>query len=106
MVMSDTKATLGAIEKERSRSPIINATAREIAQDRAMAVHEPLLEFAHVAGKRNKWADALSRLAEPRAGAAVPWPLRGAKQRRLPRRDWRWWRDWEAPGAQRDDSAS
>eukprot|EP00972_Heterocapsa_arctica_P014190 2089305-Heterocapsa_arctica.AAC.1 len=71
-----------------------------------MAVHEPLLEFAHVAGKRNEWADALSRLAEPGSGATVPGPLRGAKQRRLPRRDRRWWRVWDAPGSQRDDIAS
>eukprot|EP00972_Heterocapsa_arctica_P046271 6826428-Heterocapsa_arctica.AAC.1 len=46
-VKSDSKAALGALEKERSRSPMINAIARELALDRAMAVHEPLLEFAH-----------------------------------------------------------
>ena len=43
--------------------------------DRAVAVFEPLLEFAHVRGTNNEWADALSRLAQPGSGAVVPGPI-------------------------------
>jgi hypothetical protein len=36
MVKSDSKSTLGALKKERSRSPMINATERELALDPAV----------------------------------------------------------------------
>ena len=91
-VKSDSKAALGALEKERSRTPGINAIARELAIDRALAVFEPVLWFEHVPGKRNDWADALSRLAQPSSGAMVPEPLRVAVQREVAHRGSAWWR--------------
>jgi hypothetical protein len=96
-VKSDSKAALGALEKERSRSPGINAIARELALDRAVAVFEPLLEFAHVRGTNNEWADALSRLAQPGSGAVVPGPLRSVRASEAPVRGSAWWRTWNGP---------
>ena len=48
MVKSDSKAALGAFEKERSKSPHINAIASEIAFDLALSSFEPLLFYSHV----------------------------------------------------------
>jgi hypothetical protein len=92
LAKSDSKAALGAFEKQRSKSPHINLIARELALDRALAAYEPRLELAHVRGKRNEWADALSRLAQPGSGAAVPGPLRGLPCRGVGVRGPSWWR--------------
>ena len=92
VVKSDSKAALGAFEKERSRSPHVNAIAREISFDMALCTYEPLLQFAHVAGKRNEWADALSRIAQPEAGGQVPGPLQACERVQAPVRDATWWR--------------
>ena len=92
MVKSDSKAALGAFEKERSKSPHINAIAREIAFDLALSSFEPLLVYSHVKGKNNEWADALSRLSQPESGAVVPGPLRGCRRAQVPSRTKAWWR--------------
>ena len=92
MVKSDSKAALGAFEKERSKSPHINAIAREISLDIALSAFEPLVVFAHVKGTCNEWADALSRLGQPDAGVVVPGPLRGCRRAEVPRRSTTWWR--------------
>ena len=89
---SDSKAALGALEKERSKSPSINLIAREVALDRAMAEFEPLFDFRHVAGKCNEWADALSRLDQPGSGAVIPGPLRSVTRRAVAERLGSWWR--------------
>ena len=92
LAKSDSKAALGAFEKERSRSPHINFIARELALDRALATYETRVELAHVRGARNEWADALSRLAQPGSDAVVPGPLRGLLRRVAAVRDSTWWR--------------
>ena len=91
-VRSDSKAALGAFEKERSKSPLINAIAREISLDMALATFAPRLFFGHVAGKENIWADALSRLAEPGADVCLPAALRDVPCALVPVRDQGWWR--------------
>ena len=40
-VRSDSKAALETFEKERSKSPLINAVAREISLDMALATYAP-----------------------------------------------------------------
>ena len=92
VVKSDSTAALPAFEKERSKSPIINAIAREMAFDLALSTYQPELIYTHVRGKNNEWADALSRLAQPGSGAAVPGPLRGCHRAVVPRRGAAWWR--------------
>lgn len=89
---SDSKAALGALEKQRSSAPSVNAVARELALDRALSTCEPLLEFAHVRGVRNEWADALSRLHQPGSNAVVPGPLRVVTRQTVPARVASWWR--------------
>jgi hypothetical protein len=83
---------LGAFEKERSRSPNINAIVREIALDLALAEYQPTVEYAHVAGKRNEWADALSRLAQPAVEAVVLGPFRACVRSAVPARGAAWWK--------------
>ena len=90
MVKSDSKAALGAFEKERSKSPH-NSIAREVSFDIALATFEPLILFGHVRGKNNEWADALSRIDQPGSGAMVPGPLRGCSRAEVPRRSTIWW---------------
>ena len=60
----------------RSKSPLINAVAREISLDMTLATYAPRLFYGHVAGKENVWADALSRMAEPDVDLSLPEPLR------------------------------
>ena len=92
VIKSDSKAALGAFEKERSRSASINAIAREVSFDLALARFQIQMEYAHVRGKDNEWADALSRLSEPGSGACVPGPLRDLPCAQVPLRDASWWR--------------
>ena len=92
-VKSDSKAALGALEKQRSTSPAINAIARELALDRALCATEPVLEFVHVKGKHNEWADALSRYFQPGASpATIPAPLTNVLESRVSARNDSWWR--------------
>ena len=51
MVKSDSKAALAVFEKSRSKSPNLNAIARDISLDRALATFEPRIALAHVKGK-------------------------------------------------------
>ena len=50
----------------------LNAIARELAFVQASAPHAFDLVPVHIAGARNAWCDALSRLSEPGSGATVP----------------------------------
>ena len=94
---SDSKAALGAFEKARSKSPHINAIAREFAYDVALATYDPQFIFEHVRGKNNEWADALSRMAEPEGGASIPGPLRSLSRARVPARGPSFWRTSGSP---------
>ena len=58
----------------------------------ALSTYKPLLHFAHVRGKNNEWADALSRLGQPGADAVIPGPLRGLRRAAVPLRGPAWWR--------------
>ena len=89
---SDSMATIGAVGKLRSGSRAINAIVREVALD--MSAHPTgfALELQHLAGDRNQWADALSRLMEPGSGAVVPGPLRALRRREVAERGASWWR--------------
>ena len=49
------------------------------------------LQYRHVPGSRNEWADALSRLSQPGSGARVPGPLRGLAPTEVPKRDAAWY---------------
>ena len=79
-VTSDSKAVLGIPVKTEVEDPSAqsNRKEREFAWDRAVARSEPILQFAHVRGKNNEWADALSRLCEPASGAKKPGLVRVA----------------------------
>ena len=96
-VKSDSKAALAAFERERSASAAINTFGRELALERAVAVFEPVLEFVHVRGKNNEWADALSRLSEPGKAAVIPGPLRCIPRCANAVRDGQWWRTASGP---------
>ena len=85
-------ATIGAFTKNRSRSAAINSIVREAALDIAGSVHGFLLVLRHLAGERNQWADALSRLMEPGSGMVVPGPLRALPRREVAPRTAGWWR--------------
>ena len=73
----------------RSKSPLINAVAREISLDLTLATRS---FYGHVAGKENVWADALSRIAEPDVDLSLPEPLRLLPRVPVPVRDQGWWR--------------
>eukprot|EP00971_Amphidinium_carterae_P334202 6469348-Amphidinium_carterae.1 len=60
LAKSDSMAALAVFEKQRSANPVLNMIAREMALDRAEAAFEPVVDLAHVPGKLNEWADALS----------------------------------------------
>ena len=96
-VKSDSMATLGAIEKGRSSSLAMNCIARELAFAQATAGEAYAFDLQHIAGDRNAWADALSRLHQPGAAATVPGPLRGIQPTEVPERGPTWWRTLAMP---------
>ena len=57
------------------------------------------LIFRHIAGSRNEWADALSRLQQPGSGATVPGPLRKLERTDVEDRTASFWRTAAAPEA-------
>ena len=89
---SDSMATIGAVAKLRSKSKAMNAIIRELALDMATSVHGFTLVLRHLAGDRNQWADALSRLMEPGSGMVVPGPLRALPRREVADRGAEWWK--------------
>ena len=91
-VGSDSMATLGALEKGRSKSPPMNMIMRELSLDEALSSSGYCFRLRHIAGVDNKLADALSRLDEPGSGATVPYELRELKRREAPPRGAAWWR--------------
>ena len=92
VVRSDSTAALAALEKLRSRNGAMNRVARELAIEISFSPTGLSFQGRHVRGKRNEWADALSRIAQPGSGAVVPGPLRGLTQRVPEDRGSRWWR--------------
>ena len=65
-VRGDSMAALGALGRMRSKSPAVNAVARELALDLALAPYQIGIH-EHVAGKDNVLPDFLSRVKEPGA---------------------------------------
>ena len=63
------------MDKGRSMRAAMNKVAAETALLQARARDSFTLALQHIPGAHNQWADALSRLAEPGSGAAVPPPL-------------------------------
>ena len=52
----------------------------------------PHYRSQHLPGRRNLWADALSRIAQPGSGAVIPAALLDAQRATPPVRDAAWWR--------------
>ena len=75
VVRTDSMSAAGALYKGRSQVTAINAMARELAYVDVVMDADLALLIRHVAGRRNEWADALSRLGQPGSGARVPPPL-------------------------------
>ena len=70
-IKTDSMAALGSLRKLRSPTPMMSAIVREISLEAAEGLYE--IDFLeHVAGDANAWADSLSRLHDPTAGAIVP----------------------------------
>ena len=55
------------------------------------------LTFKHLPGENNEWADALSRLAQPGAGARIPAPLLGVARTPVEERGASFWITGNAP---------
>ena len=56
VILSDSKATLAVVGKERSKSTRLNTIARELSLDLAQNSHVLELQTCHVAGTENQWA--------------------------------------------------
>ena len=89
---SDSIAALGALEKGASaRSSAMNYLLQEFTLLLATSFEDLRLRYKHVPGRRNEWADALSRLPQPGSGACVPGPLRAIAPTAVPTRGPGWW---------------
>ena len=84
-------AALGALGRMRSKSPAVNAVARELALGLALAMFQIGIH-EHVAGKDNILPDYLSRLKEPGAAQQPPCSLTGVHRTRVATRDKGWWK--------------
>ena len=73
---------------------------RELALDLAEGRYQVDV-VAHVAGKDNAWADALSRLHEPGGAAEVPRALLARPRTRPAKRDSAWWETMGDPDLER-----
>jgi hypothetical protein len=94
---SDSKAALSACGKLKSKSPNINLIARELALDSAECSNQ-IDAWEHIEGRRNDWADCLSRLVEPGSVKAnIPSELLRLRRRIPPPRDDAWWETTSAP---------
>ena len=97
VVDNDSKAALGAMGKERSKSEAVNLVARELALDLAELNYSVSIEYRHLRGKVNLWADSLSRLSQPDSSYKVPEELRWLPRRTLSRRVGAWWQTVQDP---------
>ena len=97
VVDNDSKAALGAMGKERSKSEAVNLVARELALDLAELNYSVSIEYRHLRGKVNLWADSLSRLSQPDSSHKVPEELRWLPRRTLSRRVGAWWQTVQDP---------
>ena len=84
-VKSDSVSALTILLKFKSDGEMPGLIAREIALDVAECIYDPSF-VAHIPGKTNVIADALSRMVE-RPGQEVPLQLRGATRWSPPPRD-------------------
>jgi len=73
VVRSDSTAALFSVENQKSKDARTNAVVREIALDLAMGACR-IDVSEHLASTMNTSADALSRLAQPTAGALLKTP--------------------------------
>ena len=105
LIRSDSMATLGAIDKMRSSNVAMNRVMRELAAERLLARFGLTFRLRHIAGARNEWADALSRLYAPGSAATVPGPLRSLRRREVAPRGAAFWTcsRKESPGEQGDE---
>ena len=92
VILSDSKATLAVVGKERSKSARLNTIAREKSLDLAQNSQGLELQTCHVAGTENQWADALSRVHEPGQAYTVPNELAHLRRRAAPVRCDRFWK--------------
>ena len=93
IIKSDSKAALGAMERGgTTRSASINAVLKELSLVIAVAPSGLRLWFKHLAGAQNQWADSLSRIAQPGAGARVPAPLLSCTRTAVEERGAAFWR--------------
>jgi hypothetical protein len=90
-VRSDSAAALGAMRRERSSQPHVNAVVRELALDLAEGLYKIDVRD-HLPGKDNTWADVLSRLSQPGSKEAIPIGLQNVGKQIAPQRDADWWR--------------
>ena len=89
-VSSDSIATIGAFNKESSRSPSMSILLREIALYRSMAPAVPIF-VKHVPGAANSWPDSLSRLHAPQP-STIPDELLALPRANLVPRDKFWYK--------------
>ena len=89
-VRSDSLSALRAMVKMVSRSPALNAIARELALDSVLGLYRVGLA-THVPGIANLTADDLSRMWAPDAHA-FPDALRGVHRDQAPPRDSSFWK--------------
>jgi hypothetical protein len=90
-VRSDSSAALGAMRRERSSNPNVNAVVRELALDLAEGIYAIDVR-EHLPGKSNTWADPLSRLYQSGSNAQIPDALQEIGRQAIPVRDDAWWR--------------
>ena len=89
-VRSDSLSALRAMVKMASRSPALNAIARELALDSVLGLYRVGLA-THVPGIANLTADDLSRMWAPDPHA-FPEALRGVHREHVPPRDSTFWK--------------
>ena len=99
-MQSDSLAALGAAAKLGSSTPQLNAIVRELALEFAESNFEIDL-FGHIPGSLNVWADALSRLRDPKGPKSVPTELLAVPRTVVAQRGPTWWRTRGSPDAAR-----
>ena len=105
VVKSDSLAALGAAQRGGStKSPALNRILKELALTIAAVPSGLRLSFQHVAGVRNEWADALSRLAQPGSGARVPPPLLRCTRTAVEGRGAEFWMTSQVPGEEGEEN--
>jgi hypothetical protein len=92
-VRSDSVTALSVLSKLASASPVLNGIGAEMALTLESAQVCEVLA-SHIPGSLNKFADLLSRMAQPGASQALPPALRAARQKHLQVRGPDFWKVW------------